>query len=210
MTTVLEGTGFVHRYVPGDPADRRVLLLLHGTGGNEEDLLPLGQMLAPGAALLSPRGRVLEAGMPRFFRRVSAGVFDVADLRDRALELGRFVEAAVASYGLGGRSLAVVGYSNGANIASGLMFLRPGLLAEGVLLRPMVPFDPDPVPGLTGTRVLLSAGLMDVTMTAGEPERLAEIYRRAGAEVTLRQVPAGHGLSRQDIDEARRWLERGQ
>ena len=118
------GLSFVHRYEPAAQPERPPLLLLHGTGGDEHDLIPLGRMLAPGAALLSPRGKVLEGGMPRFFRRLAEGVFDEEDVRKRAHDLADFVETARAAYGL--PAPVAVGFSNGANIAAALLLLRPG------------------------------------------------------------------------------------
>ena len=124
------------------------LLVLHGTGGDEHDLLPLGRAIAPGATLLSPRGKVLEHGKPRFFRRLAEGVFDVDDLKRRAAELGDFVGAAAAPYGFDTSRLTAVGFSNGANIASALLLLRPEVLSRAVLFRAMVPLEPDPLPGV--------------------------------------------------------------
>src|SRR5919106_2243449 len=144
--------GFVHRFLPGAPS-LPVLLLLHGTGGDESDLLPLGEALLPGAARLSPRGKVLENGMPRFFRRLAEGVFDLDDLRRRTQELADFVEAAAAAYGLGERRPVAVGFSNGANIAAAMLLLRPGVLSGALLIRPMVPLVPDTLPDLGGMPV---------------------------------------------------------
>src|SRR5690606_23442929 len=152
---------FVHRFVPGEGVAAKVtLLLLHGTGGSEDDLLGLGRKVLPGAALLSPRGKVSEDGARRFFRRISEGVFDEEDLKRRATELAGFVREAIRAYQLDDDKLVAVGYSNGANIASGLMLLHPELLRAAALLRPMVPFEPDdPRPGrLKGRRVLLASG----------------------------------------------------
>src|SRR5262249_11765205 len=149
--------GFSHRFVPGERAETRPLLLLHGTGGNEDDLLPLGRMVAPGAALLSPRGKVLEQGMPRFFRRLAEGVFDEDDVRARAHELADFVAAAREHYRIG--APVALGYSNGANIAAAVMLLRPEALAGGILLRAMVPLAKlEAKEGLSGKAVLVVSG----------------------------------------------------
>lgn len=195
----------VHVFEPGD-ADAPVLLLLHGTGGDERDLLPLGRRLLPGAALLSPRGAVLEGTMPRFFRRLAEGVFDQADLAARTDELAQFVREARVAYALGDRPVIAVGFSNGANIAASLLLKGAGVLAGAVLIRAMVPFEP-PVPApLEGTRVLLLEGLHDPLVPRPEAERLAGLLRAGGAEVTLSWQPAGHGLTGGDIDTAAAWL----
>jgi phospholipase/carboxylesterase/glyoxalase family protein len=199
--------GFVHRYVPAaDPESKLALLLLHGTGGNESDLLPLGAALAPGAAQLSPRGKVLERGMPRFFRRIAEGVFDLDDLRLRTDEMAEFITAARDAYNLGDRRLVAVGFSNGANIAASLLLLKPRLLDAAVLFRPMVPLEPSPLPALGGTPVLIAAGRLDPIAPPAESERLAALLTRAGADVQLQWSPAGHGLAEADVDAARSWL----
>ena len=203
---------FVHRYVPPvagrDPAARTTLLLLHGTGGNEEDLLPLGQTLLPGAALLSPRGQVLERGMPRFFRRLSEGVFDEEDLARRTEQLGRFVTVAGERNGFDASRVIAVGFSNGANIASSLLLRRPGLLQGAVLLSPMVPFEPEDSPNLAGTAVFIGAGRADPISPPAQVERLAGILQRAGAEVTLHWHAGGHELTPGEVAAAGAWLGR--
>lgn len=200
---------FVHRFVPaGDRGSAVTLLLLHGTGGNEADLLPLGRALAPGAALLSPRGKVLENGNPRFFRRLAEGVFDLDDLTFRASELAGFVEQAAGTYGFDLRRLVAVGYSNGANIGGALLLLRPGLLAGAILLRGMVPFVPQQPPELAGTAVFLGAARRDPFSPPEETERLAGLLRDAGAEVTVTWQPGRHELTQEDVDAAREWLSR--
>ena len=207
-----DALGFVHRYVPpnanGELAGATTLLLLHGTGGDEEDLLPLGRGLLPGAGLLSPRGKVLERGAPRFFRRVAEGVFDQEDLAQRTQELAAFVEAATASYHLEPDGIVAVGFSNGANIAASLLLRRPGLLRGAVLLSPMVPFEPEEMPRLEGTPVFIGAGRTDVISPPAQAERLAELFRRAGADVHLHWDPNGHSVTRAELDAARDWLVR--
>jgi phospholipase/carboxylesterase len=198
---------FVHVYEPATDAEAPTLLLLHGTGGDEQDLLPLGRMLAPGAGVLSPRGKVLEHGMPRFFRRVAEGVFDEQDLRRRAPELADFVVAAASHYGFDARRVTAVGFSNGANIASAMMLLRPESLARAVLFRAMVPLTPEPLPSLA-TRVLISNGRVDPIVSPQETERLAALLRRAGADVELHWQPSGHQLTQADVTLARDWLSR--
>ncbi|CAA9460394.1 MAG: Carboxylesterase [uncultured Rubrobacteraceae bacterium] len=201
-----ENLGFVHRFVPAGDESAPALLLLHGTGGDENDLLSVGRMLDERAALLSPRGRVLEHGMPRFFRRLAEGVFDEEDLRERTHELAEFVEAAVNEYGIDPRRLFAVGFSNGANIAASLLLLHPGLLAGAVLLRAMTPFEPETTPDLSGTPVYLAAGRSDPIVPAENTERLAELLQEAGAEVTLDWQPGGHGIGPAEIEAARDWL----
>ena len=199
---------FTHRFVPAQktPA-RRTFLLLHGTGGNENDLIPLGRDLDPNAALLSPRGKVLENGMPRFFRRLAEGVFDEEDLIQRAHELADFVGAAAARYEFDLKRLVAVGYSNGANIAAAILLLRPEVLAGAVLFRAMVPLVPSVLPNLDHAPVLLSSGQEDPIVPVENAERLATMLRDAGAEVTLRFQTSGHPLVVGDIEVAREWLK---
>jgi len=194
--------------VPAEPArsDAPTLLLLHGTGGTEEDLVPLGSMLAPGAGLLSPRGKVLEGRMPRFFRRLAEGVFDVQDLIARTHELAGFVERATAAYDIDPTRISALGFSNGANIGASLLLLHPTLLRGAALLRPMVPFEPDPRPNLEGTPVLLAAGRDDPLIAPEETERLAALLQRTGADVSVVWSPGGHGLMPSDIETTRAWL----
>ena len=198
--------GFVHRFDPAKEPGAPTLILLHGTGGDENDLLPLGRMLDERAALLSPRGKVLENGMPRFFRRLSMGVFDEEDLVNRTHELASFVEEAASEYGLDPKRLFAVGFSNGANIAASLLLLHPGLLAGAVLLRAMTPFELETLPDLSGTPVYLAAGRSDQMIPPESTERLAKLLREAGAEVTLDWQPGGHGIGRAEVEAARDWL----
>jgi predicted esterase/catechol 2,3-dioxygenase-like lactoylglutathione lyase family enzyme len=204
--------GFVHRYLPAaagvEQAAGTTLLLLHGTGGDEDDLVPLGRALLPGAGLLSPRGKVLERGAPRFFRRLAEGVFDQDDLARRTEELAGFVERAVATYGLERDGIVAVGFSNGANIAASLLLRRPGLLRGAVLLSPMVPFEPAVPPRLAGTAVFIGAGKNDPIAPAVQAERLAELFRRSGADVTLHWEPGGHAVAPAEVEAARAWLLR--
>lgn len=196
--------GFVHRFSAGQ-AGAPALLLLHGTGGSEADLLPLGERLAPGAAMLSPRGQVLERGMPRFFRRLAEGVFDQDDLARRTDDLAAFVRRAREVYTLGDAPMVAVGFSNGANIAASLLLKGTGVLRGAVLLRPMVPFEPVVPPALGGIPTLLLAGRQD-PIAGDTPSRLAELLRAAGAEVELVWQAAGHGLVSADLEIAARWL----
>ena len=195
---------FSHEFGPGTSS--RTLLLLHGTGGNERDLIPLGRELDPTAALLSPRGKVLENGMPRFFRRLAEGVFDLEDLRNRTNELADFVAAAAQHYGFAADKVVAAGYSNGANIAASLLLLRPEILSAAILFRAMVPLIPDKQPKLSSIRVWIGAGTDDPIIPTSETKRLAELLRKAGADVTIRHFPAGHELTSADIESAREWL----
>ena len=202
-----ELAGFAHNYLPGEKNGSGVtLLLLHGTGGNEDDLIPLGQQLLPDAAILSPRGKVSEHGAPRFFRRLAEGVFDQEDLLFRTHELSDFVEKAAAEYGFDRGKLVAVGYSNGANIAASLMLLRPGLLRAAVLFRAMVPFEPEETPDLAGMPVFLAAGRRDTMIPPDNTERLAAILQEAGADLDLRWKNVGHPLTYEELEEARAWI----
>jgi phospholipase/carboxylesterase len=195
---------FIHEFIPGSSS--RTLLLLHGTGGNERDLIPLGRELDPNAALLSPRGKVLENGMPRFFRRLAEGVFDLEDLKMRTNELADFVTAAARHYKLASDHIVGVGYSNGANIAGSMLLLRPEIMHAAILFRAMVPLIPDKLPDLSSVRVWIGAGDQDPIVPASETKRLAELLRRASADVTIRFAKAGHGLTNDDLEVARHWL----
>lgn len=205
-----DALGFIHRYIPpaagAELASSTTLLLLHGTGGDEEDLIPLGRALLPGAGLLSPRGKVLERGAPRFFQRLAEGVFDQADLARRTEELAQFIEAAAKTYELDREAIVVVGFSNGANIATSLLLRRPGLVRGAVLLSPMVPFEPEAPPDLTGTSVFIGAGRADSIAPPVQVERLAGLLRRAGAAVTIHWEPGGHTLTDGEVEAARQWL----
>lgn len=199
-----DAPSFVYRFEKASKADAPPLLLLHGTGGDENDLLQLGAMISPGSALLSPRGRVLEHGMPRFFRRLAEGVFDEQDVRKRALELGAFVEDARRRHGIA--APVAVGFSNGANIAAALLLMKPDVLAGAVLLRAMVPLSDPPKARLDGKPVLILSGQADPIVPAGNAARLSAMLADAGAKVILRTLPAGHQLSQADVDLARDWI----
>lgn len=200
---------FVHRYVPPTAdagAGRTTLLLLHGTGGDEHDLLPLGRALVPSVGMLSPRGQVQERGAYRFFRRLAEGVFDQEDLARRTEELAAFVEAAARTYGFDRSAVVAVGFSNGANIAASLLLRYPGLLRAAVLLRPMVPFEPSTTPDLAGTAAFIGAARADPMVPAGHTDRLAELLRHAGADVTVHWVPGGHALTEGEVAAVQRWI----
>jgi phospholipase/carboxylesterase len=200
----MRSLGFVHRFEPATAAGAPPLLLLHGTGGDENDLVPLGKAIAAGAALLSPRGKVLEHGMPRFFRRLAEGVFDEDDVRARAEELADFIDKARAHYGLA--APVALGYSNGANIAAALMLLRPQALAGAMLLRAMVPLRQPPKADLADKNVLIVSGAQDPIIPSDNAARLATQLRDAGATVDHQILPAGHGLSNADLRLSSEWL----
>jgi len=195
---------FLHEFVPGNSI--RTLLLLHGTGGNERDLLPLGRELDPNASLLSPRGKILEDGMPRFFRRLAEGVFDLEDLKTRTNELADFISAAVRQYKLDAEHIVGVGYSNGANIAASMLLLRPEIMHTAILFRAMVPLIPDKLPDLSSVHVWIGAGDQDPIVPASEVQRLVDLLRRASAGVTISFFHAGHGLTSPEIETAGQWL----
>jgi phospholipase/carboxylesterase len=204
--------GFVHKYhVPSmeekNEGNGVTLLVLHGTGGDENDLIPLGRRLLPGANILSPRGRVLEDGAPRFFRRLSEGVFDMNDLANRTDELAEFVTRAAEKYRFDPGRVIAVGYSNGANIAASVLLTHPGLLTGAVLLRPLIPFEVQTAPDLSGTKVLIEAGTEDALIPRELVERLARTLEKGKAEVTLHwRQGGGHSLSEEDVETAERWI----
>jgi predicted esterase len=196
--------GFHHVYEPG--LSDWTLLLLHGTGGDEHDLVALGRRLAPQAALLSPRGKVLEAGMPRFFRRLAVGQLDIPDLLVRTDELAAFVTGAAQAYGRDPGKIATLGFSNGANIAVSLLLRHPELLHDAALLRPMLPYEPESEPRLEGTGVLIASGEGDPYSSPEQTRRLAEVLGAAGAAVTVHVEPgAGHNLGPGDLSALERW-----
>jgi phospholipase/carboxylesterase len=201
-----QSLSFIHRFEPATDPTMPPILLLHGTGGDEDDLIPLGRFVAPGAALLSPRGKVLERGMPRFFRRLSEGVFDEDDVRFRAGDLADFVAEARRTYGLA--APIAVGFSNGANVAAALLLLRPEALAGAVLLRAMAPLRQPPQVDLSGKPVLLLSGQSDPIIPAENAARLAATLESAGALVRREILPAGHQLTEKDAALAKDWISK--
>ena len=197
--------GFIHRFIPATQPGKPPLLLLHGTGGDENDLVPLAAQLSPGSAVLSPRGKVTENGMPRFFRRLAEGVFDLADLKVRTAELADFIAAARKIYDID--APVAVGFSNGANIAAALALTRPQVLHGAVLLRAMLPFEPEPRPDLAGKPVLLLSGSNDTMISAAGRERLAAVLQAAGADLVYKVLPTGHNLTQNDLNLAAQWLK---
>ena len=184
------------------------LLLLHGTGGDENDLIPMARMLSADASLLSIRGKVLENGMPRFFRRLSEGVFDLEDLKFRTQELAEFVKDASQLYTFGLDKTIAVGFSNGANMAASLLLLKPEVIKRAILFRAMIPFIPDDLPNLKDKEIILSAGLRDPIVSRDEIVGLSKLFQKCGATVTLKWQQAGHNLIESDITDAKEWLSK--
>jgi predicted esterase len=199
--------GYIHRFrPPASPASPDTLIVLHGTGGNEDDLIGIAHTLAPGAAVISPRGNVLENGAPRFFRRLAEGVFDPAEVRSRGEELAKFIREAAARYGRDPKRIFALGYSNGANIASTVMLTDPSVIRAAVLLRPMLVVQPEEKTDLTGRAVLISAGRVDPIVPTESVEALAQLFEARGAEVTLNWQLGGHNLVPSEVKDAADWL----
>jgi phospholipase/carboxylesterase len=212
--------GYIHRFiVPSDEMRTRrgqgdrnkfttTFLLLHGTGGNEEDLIPLAQQLCQKAAILTPRGKVLENGVaPRFFRRLAEGVFDIEDLKYRTNELADFVKDASNAYDFDVHNVIAVGYSNGANIGASMLLIRPEILSGAILFRAMVPLVPDTLPNLTNKHIFMSSGIYDPIVTRQGTEKLFALFSKAGAKVILNWQESGHELTREEVQTAREWLQ---
>jgi phospholipase/carboxylesterase len=205
--------GFMHKFIPSNKKERLegreevlTFLLLHGTGGNEEDLIPIGHEISSEAAILSPRGKVLEDEMPRFFRRLAEGVFDIEDLKFRTNELADFVKAASKAYGFDMQHVIAVGYSNGANISSSMLLLRSEILSAAILFRAMVPLVPEVLPNLTDKRIFMSSGLHDPIVPKREVESLSSLFKKVGAEVSLYWQNSGHELRIAEVKKAKEWL----
>jgi len=215
--------GYIHRFIlPSDDMRTRreqgqkgernkftTFLLLHGTGGNEEDLIPLAQQLCQKSAILSPRGKVLENGVaPRFFRRLAEGVFDIEDLKYRTNELADFVKDASNAYDFDVHNVIAVGYSNGANMGASILLLRPEILSGAILFRAMVPLIPEILPNLTNKHIFMSSGVYDPIVTRQGAEKLFGLFRKAGAEVTINWQESGHELTMEEVQIAREWLQK--
>lgn len=195
-----------HIFKKGTDSALPTLVLLHGTGGTENDLLPLAGMIAPAASVLSVRGNVLENGMPRFFRRLAEGVFDEEDLLFRTQELGDFLDQAAGEYGLDRQNMVAVGYSNGANIAGSLLFHHKGSLKGAVLHHPMVPRRGAELPDLSGTPIFIGAGRNDPICPPQETEDLQHLLEGAGAAVALHWENQGHQLTSSEVHAAAAWF----
>lgn len=204
------GLDFIHRFISANSKAKKsslTLLLLHGTGGTEDDLIPLGNELTPDASILSVRGKVLENGMPRFFRRLEEGVFDLEDLKMRTDELADFILKSSSIYDFDLKRLIAVGYSNGANIGASVLLRRPEVLAGAILFRAMVPFIPDVLPDLSKKFIILLEGMRDPIVSKQEAESLLKIFNKARSNVTIKWQDSGHNLTQEDIDSAKKWLE---
>ena len=204
------GLDFIHRFISANSKAKKsslTLLLLHGTGGTEHDLIPLGNELKPDASILSVRGKVLENGMPRFFRRLEEGVFDLEDLKMRTDELADFILKSSSIYDFDLKRLIAVGYSNGANIGASLLLRRPEVLAGAILFRAMVPFIPDVLPDLSKKFIILLEGMRDPIVSRQEAESLLKIFNKAHSNVTIKWQGSGHNLTQEDIESAKKWLE---
>lgn len=204
------GLDFIHRFISANSKAKKsslTLLLLHGTGGTEHDLIPLGNELTPDASILSVRGKVLENGMPRFFRRLEEGVFDLEDLKMRTDELADFILKSSSIYDFDLKRLVAVGYSNGANIGASVLLRRPEVLAGAILFRAMVPFIPDVLPDLSKKFIILLEGMRDPIVSKQEAESLLKIFNKAHSNVTIKWQGSGHNLTQEDIDSAKKWLE---
>jgi phospholipase/carboxylesterase len=189
-----------------DGNKKLTLVLLHGTGGNEEDLIFLGKKIEPNASILSPRGKVLENNMPRFFRRLSEGVFDIEDLHIRSHELADFIQKCSFHYKFNLEKTIAIGFSNGANIAVSMLFLRPEVLQGAILFRAMVPFIPESLPNLLNKKILLSAGVQDPIVSRNETENLYSLFQKTNAITTLKWQPSSHNLIQKDILVAKSWV----
>jgi phospholipase/carboxylesterase len=202
--------GFIHKFIPPESSKNNnslTLLLLHGTGGEENDLIPIAKMLEiTNASILSPRGKVLENGMPRFFRRLAEGVFDIEDLKFRTNELADFVQNASRRYAFDLNRIMAIGYSNGANIAASVLLLRPEILSNAILFRPMIPLIPDTLPNLSDKHILISAGSHDPIVPSHQTEDLFDLLRNAGANVSIQWQASGHELTQRDVKVARDWV----
>jgi predicted esterase len=209
MNAISEQLSYAHNFIAAKKIGHPLtLLLLHGTGGDEFDMIPLGRRLESAANILSPRGNVLENGLPRFFKRSSEGVFDKEDIKKRTQELAEFTEKASTTYNFDLDKIVAVGFSNGANIAASLLLFFPRLLAGAMLFRPMLPIMPETEPNLSKIPVLILAGLYDTTVPKYQPKRLSDLLCKAGANASLRWQEAGHTITEKEIDQAREWLQR--
>jgi predicted esterase len=190
----------------GPTDDGRTLVLLHGTGGNEHDLVDISAQVSNSSAILSPRGSVLENGMPRFFKRLANNIFDERDVIQKSHDLADFIVTATAGYGRNVDRMTALGYSNGANIAAAVLFLRPEVFFRAVLLRPMMPLKSPDLPDLHGKETLLLRGAYDRVIPPRSTDLLEEMLTEAGAGVDVRTIDAGHEMTSRDIASISKWL----
>jgi predicted esterase len=203
-----ENLSYIHTYEPGQGEGQdATLFLLHGTGGDEDALSGLGRMLLPGANQLRPRGNVREQGMARFFRRFAEGILDIDDLKQRTNELADFLLRASEVYGFDGRQVIVAGFSNGANIASSMLLLRPEVLRAAILLHPMFTFEPQSLPDLRSKPIFIGAGRFDPLVPSAQTEQVADLFKRAGAPLQLFWHNGGHEVSLEEVKAAKAWIE---
>jgi phospholipase/carboxylesterase len=196
-----------HIFEKGQDTSKPTLLLLHGTGGTETDLLPLAGMIDPTASVLSVRGNVVENGMPRFFRRLAEGVFDEQDLIERTKELNTFLDDSAKEYGFDRNNIIAIGYSNGANIAGSLLFHYSHSLKGAFLHHPMVPLRGTELPKHEGTPVFITAGKNDPICPATEATELQSLLENAGADALIHWEYNGHQLTRTEVDAAAEWYK---
>ncbi|WP_342599330.1 alpha/beta hydrolase [Psychrobacillus sp. FSL H8-0483] len=196
-----------HVFYKGQDSTRPTLLLLHGTGGNEHDLVGLGKEIDGAANILSVCGNVLENGMPRFFKRLAEGVFDMEDLKFRTEELKNFIDEAAENYEFDRDNVVAIGYSNGANIAGNLLFEYEHVLKGAILHHPMVPRRGVEIPALSGSPVFIGAGKNDFMCPAAESEELRDLLQNAGAEVELFWHAFGHQLTQDEVQAAKDWYK---
>lgn len=200
---------YIHQYEPSEGAQSNTtLLLLHGTGGNENALRDLGRMILPEAGQLRPRGNVMENGMARFFRRFGEGLLDIDDLRKRAGDLTQFLQQASALYRFDGQRVYGVGFSNGANIAASMVLLYPHVFQAAVLLHPMFAFEPEPLPDLAELPIFIGAGRADPLVPSEQTEQLADLLQRCGAKVNTFWHSGGHTVSGEEVKAIKSWLEK--
>lgn len=197
---------FVHIFKKGN--GKTTFCLLHGTGGDENDLVPIARSIDPHAGVIGIRGNVSENGMNRFFRRHAEGVFDQEDIILQSGNMMAFLQKAAAHYEFTLQHTTFLGYSNGANIATSVLFLHPQIVQSAILLRPMLTLVPDIAPDLSGHKIFIAAGLHDGLVPVEHTNKLADLYRTYGAVVELAWLNAAHGLTREDIEKAKIWYKK--
>ncbi len=196
----------LHQHVYTKGSGSRTLLLLHGTGGDEHDLIPLARSLDTEATILSPRGNINENGALRFFRRLAEGVFDLADVERRTRDLAAWLNSAIDHYKINTSELTAVGYSNGANTIAAMQLLHPNPVRSSILLRAMITAIPPQLPNLSAARVLMLNGERDAIIPLSNAQRLAATFKSAGAKIDQHALPCGHELIADDLRLAHAWL----